>query len=118
MIEDTTTSPPTPVAAAAPWYTSQVQKAQVAAAVSALVALSPKVGAWLGVKTPADVSAWVETVFGFITLAAPLIGTVLRARSKLQPLTLTKAKAAAHPATIAAVAAQGVTPPAPQDTTK
>lgn len=93
---------PTVAGAAVPWYQSPVQRAQVVAMVSALVALSPKLGKLIGVNTPADAAVWVETVFGFITLVAPIVGTIWRARSKLQPLTLTQAKADVHPATIAA----------------
>lgn len=96
----------TVTAAAAPWYTSPVQKAQVVAAVSALVALSPKLGKLIGVNTHTEAAAWVETIFGFITLVAPILGALWRARSQLQPLTLTQAKADAHPATIAVVTAQ------------
>lgn len=88
---------------AVPWYTSPVQKAQITAAVSAFLALSPKVGNWLGWKTPIDVQVGMETVFGFITFIAPIMGSLWRAKSALQPLTLTQAKADAHPATIAAV---------------
>lgn len=100
----------TPVQAAAlPWYQSGVQKAQIAALVSALVALSPHVGKMLGIDTPTQATEWVETIFGFITLAAPIVGTVMRARSQIQPLTLTKAKAEVHPATLAAAAASSVT---------
>ena len=96
-------STPTPVPApAVPWYQSPVQKAQVVAAVSALVALSPKLGSLVGIKTPAEASAWVESLFGAITFVAPILGSIWRARSKLQPLTLTKAGAASHPATVAA----------------
>jgi hypothetical protein len=107
-------STPIPVSAPAlPWYQSPVQKAQVVAAVSALVALSPKIGSLVGIKTPAEASAWVESLFGAITFIAPILGTIWRARSALQPLTLTKAGAAAHPATVAAtVAAMPVSQPA------
>lgn len=93
---------PVPPVPAVPWYQSSVQKAQVAAAVSALVALSPKIGQALGIATPAAAAAWVETIFGAITLIAPIVGSILRARSALQPLTLTQGKADVHPATIAA----------------
>lgn len=101
MTDDTTV---TVTQAAVPWYTSPVQRAQVTAALSALVALSPKLGKLIGINTPADTEAWVEGVFGAITLLAPIAGTIWRARSQLQPLTLTKAGAAAHPATVAVTA--------------
>lgn len=97
--------PPLVIPTAAPWYTSPVQKAQVVAIVSALVALSPKIGQVLGIANPGQAAAWVETVFGFIALVAPILGSIWRARSKLQPLTLTQKAADAHPANIAAAAA-------------
>jgi hypothetical protein len=104
--------PPTTLAgAAAPWYTSSVQKAQIVSIVSALVALSPKAGKLIGVNTPAEAAVWVETVFGFITLVAPILGSIWRARSKLQPLTLTKGNAEVHPATLAAEAVAAAAPP-------
>lgn len=87
---------------AIPWYKSQVQISQVAALVSAAIALSPKLGTLIGVKTPADVEAWVTTVFGIFALAAPIIGTVFRAKSAIQPLTITQSAADAHPATVQA----------------
>lgn len=100
------TPDPVPVQVAAiPWYQSPVQKAQITSAVSALIALSPKIGKFIGVSTPADAAVWVETIFGFITLMAPIIGSVVRAKSAIQPLTLTKAAAAVHPQTVAATAA-------------
>jgi hypothetical protein len=91
-----------PNGAAAPWYESKVQIAQVTALVSALIAMFPKVGNYLGITTPSQVAPWVETIFSFIALAAPLIGAILRAKSNYQPLTLTRAAADNHPATIAA----------------
>lgn len=102
------TPDPVPAAsqAAVPWYQSAVQKAQIAAALSAVVALSPKAGQVLGITNASQASAYVETFFGLAAVFAPLIGSVLRARSKIQPLTLTKAAAEVHPATLAAKAAQ------------
>jgi hypothetical protein len=89
-----------PAAPVIPWYQSPVQRAQVTAAVSAVIALFPKVGGLIGVKTPDDIAVWVESVFGAVTVAAPILGAIWRAKSKLQPLTLTKAAAAAHPAAV------------------
>lgn len=86
---------------AAPWYKSPVQIAQVTSLLSALVAMCPRVGVVLGLNSPNDVSNAVTTVFAFIAIAAPLVGTVLRARSTIQPLTLTQASADNHPATVA-----------------
>jgi hypothetical protein len=104
-MSDPTTLP----GAAAPWYTSAVQKAQLTTAIGALIALSPKLGTLIGIKTPADIAMWVESLAGAFTVGAPIFGMIKRALSKLQPLTLTQAKADAHPATIAAETA--VSPP-------
>lgn len=102
---------PTPPVPAIPWYQSPVQKAQIASLLAALVALSPKIGQVIGISTPGAAAAWVENIFGAITLLAPLVGAILRARSKLQPLTLTQGKADVHPATIAAERAAAVSTP-------
>lgn len=107
-------STPTPVppnavpGPAIPWYQSPVQKAQIIAAIAALVALFPRLGTLLGWTTPEAVRTGMEAFFGFAALAAPVIGTILRARSKLQPLTLTQGNADVHPATIAAERAERV----------
>jgi len=42
---------------------------------------------------------------------APLIGTIVRSRSKVQPITLTQGNADVHPATIAAERAAAITTP-------
>jgi hypothetical protein len=89
---------------ALPWYKSPVQVSQVATGLSAAIALFPKLGTLLGVTTPADVTTFVQTLFGAIALIAPIVGTVLRARSKIQPLTLTQGNADSHPATAMAKA--------------
>jgi hypothetical protein len=88
------TSPALP-GVAVPWYQSAVQKAQMVSAVTGAIALFPKLGTFLGIHTPAEIATWVETIFGFATLAAPIVGMVWRAASHLQPLTLTKKAAAA-----------------------
>src|ERR1700679_2231959 len=89
---------PTPLpGVTVPWYQSAVQKAQVVSAVTALIALFPKMGAVLGIKTPSEVATWVETIFGFATLAAPIVGIVWRAASHLQPLKWSKKAAAITP---------------------
>jgi hypothetical protein len=101
------TPDPVPVAAAAiPWYQSRVQIAQVVSLVSAAIAMFPKVGTALGLTNLVAIQTAVETIFGTVALIAPLVGSIWRARSTLQPLTLTKAAAAVHPATIAVAAAQ------------
>jgi hypothetical protein len=97
-------STPIPVqstGAAAPWYTSKVQIAQVVTLLSALTAMSPKIAATLGLTSLAAIQSTVEAVFGTIAFIAPLIGTWFRSKSPMQPLTLTQAGADAHPATIA-----------------
>jgi hypothetical protein len=102
------TDPITLPGAAAPWYTSSVQIAQVVTAVSALVAIFPKIASTFGLTSLDKIQATVTAVFGTIAFLAPIIGIAYRAVSKLQPLTLTKGSAEAHPATIAAVAAADV----------
>ena len=89
---------------ALPWYKSPVQIAQVATFLSAAIALFPKLGTILGVTTPTDVTNFVQTAFGAIALIAPIIGTVLRARSTIQPLTLSQTAADNHPSTAMAKA--------------
>lgn len=81
-----------------PWYTSPVQKAQAVSAVTAMIALFPKLGTLLGIKTPDQIAIWVETIFGVATLIAPIVGVFWRASSKLQPLAWTKSRAATTPA--------------------
>jgi hypothetical protein len=84
---------------AIPWYKSPQQIMHVTTAVSALLALSPKaaaaIGAFLGIdlSTPANVQVAVEALFGFIAIVAPSVGAWLRARSKVQPLTISQKKA-------------------------
>lgn len=103
--------PPAQPGPAIPWYQSPVQKAQIIAAVAALVALFPRLGTLLGWSTPDAVRAGMEAFFGVAALAAPVIGMVLRARSKLQPLTLNQSNADVHPATIAAERAAAIVTP-------
>lgn len=87
---------------AVPWYQSPVQIAQITTFVSAFIAMFPKIGDALGMKTSAEVNTAVTAVFGFIAVLAPIVGMVVRAKSKIQPLTLTQSKADSHPATIVA----------------
>lgn len=89
---------------AVPFYKSPVQIAQVTTFVSALIAMFPKWGAVVGLTTPDQVNTAVETTFGFIALVAPFVGMILRAKSKIQPLTITPTGAANHPATAVAAA--------------
>jgi hypothetical protein len=76
-----------------PWYKSPQQISHVTAAVSALIALSPKVAALLGNPAPEAVSMAVGGLFGFIAFLAPTVGAIFRAKSKVQPLVLTQKKA-------------------------
>lgn len=101
-----TPDPVLPAAPAIPWYESRVQLAQVVALASAGIAIFPKVGTLLGLTSLASVQSAVELLFGAIAFIAPIVGSIWRAHSALQPLTLTKAAAAIHPATIAVAAAQ------------
>jgi hypothetical protein len=87
---------------ATPWYNSKVQIAQVVALVSALTAISPKIASTLGLTSLAAIQTTVEAVFGTIAFIAPVVGTWFRAKSTVQPLTLTQAAADAHPATLVA----------------
>ncbi len=107
------TVPPDPLTtvAAIPWYKSPVQIANVAAFISAIIAMFPEVGKTMGLETPTQVSTAVTTVFAVIAIVAPAVGGFLRAKSKVQPLTMTAAKAEAHPNTVAHMAATGETPP-------
>ncbi len=102
---------PMDTVAAIPWYKSPVQIANVTAFISAIIALFPEVGKKLGMSTPTDVSTAVTTIFAFIAIAAPAVGGILRAKSKVQPLTMTAKQAEVHPNTVAHMAATGETPP-------
>jgi hypothetical protein len=90
---------------AIPWYKSPQQIGLVTTAVSAFIALFPKVGQLLGWSSPSDISNGVTAVFGVIALVAPIVGTFIRAKSTVQPLTLTQAGADIHPNTLANAAA-------------
>jgi hypothetical protein len=91
---------------ALPWYKSPQTIGLVTTAVSAFIALSPKLGTLLGLNSPTAVENAVTVVFGFIAFVAPVIGTIVRSNSKLQPITLTQAAADAHPASVAVEAAE------------
>jgi hypothetical protein len=109
-------SSPTPVppvlpGAAIPWYQSSVQKGHLITAISALIALSPRIAKMLGLTTPDAVASLVEVVFGIGAFVGPVIGSFIRAHSTLQPLTLTQGNADVHPATIAAERAAAVPDP-------
>ena len=86
---------------AIPWYKSPQQIGLVTTAVSALIAVFPKLGQLLGWSSPGDVANGITAIFGVIAVIAPVIGTFIRARSTVQPLTLTQASADVHPNTLA-----------------
>lgn len=86
---------------AIPWYRSPVQIAQVTTVVSGIIALFPKVGQLLGWTTPGDISTGVTAIFGVIAVIAPIYGSIKRAKSPIQPLTLTQTAADIHPNTVA-----------------
>lgn len=96
---------------ALPWYRSPQQIGLVTTAVSAALALFPQASHWLGLTNPGDIANAVTAVFGVITLIAPIVGGVWRAKSPLQPLTLTQAGADVHPATIVALHTETIPPP-------
>lgn len=89
---------------AIPWYKSPVQISLVVTIISALIAAFPKIGQAIGLNTPGEVETAVQNVFAVVALVAPIIGSITRAKSTIQPLTLTAASAETHPATIAAEA--------------
>ena len=91
---------------AIPWYKSPQQIGLVTTAISALIAIFPKLGQELGWTSPSDVTNGVTQVFGVIAVIAPLVGALVRARSKIQPLTLTQSAADVHPNTLANVQAK------------
>lgn len=96
-----------PIAPAIPWYSSPVQIAQTASAISTFVALFPKsqIVLALGLSDPTVVTNDVTYAFGTCAFIAAVIGMIARSRSKIQPVTLTQKKADEHPNTIAANAA-------------
>lgn len=96
---------PTQQLPAIPWYKSPVQIAQLTTAVTALAAVAPKAAAYLGLTTPEAISTTVQNVCGGVSFLALAYGIIRRALSPIQPLTLTQARADAHPATVATQAA-------------
>jgi hypothetical protein len=88
---------------AVPWYQSPVQIAQLTTAVTALAAVSPKVAAFLGLTTPDAINTTVQNVCGGVSFLALLYGIFKRAKSPIQPLTLTQARADTHAATVGTV---------------
>jgi len=90
---------------AIPWYRSQVMISQVVTFVSAVTALVPKLATTLGLTSADVINQSVTTVFGAIAVVATIYGAIQRARSTIQPLTLTQADADIHPQTLANAAA-------------
>lgn len=89
----TTTDPNT--VGAVPWYESPVQISQIVACISGVFTVFPQLAALLGMTDTTKITAAV-------TVAAAIAGLIFRARSKIQPLTLTQSRADNHPATAVA----------------
>jgi hypothetical protein len=87
---------------AIPWFRSPQTIGLITTFIAAAVALFPKAGVLLGLTTPGAIQTAVENIAGVIALLAPVVGTVFRVKSTLQPITLTQAAADVHPVTIAA----------------
>jgi hypothetical protein len=87
---------------AIPWFKSPQTIGLITTFVAAAVALFPKAGIALGLTSPGAISTAVSNVAGVIALLAPLVGTIFRVNSDVQPITLTQAAADNHPATVAA----------------
>jgi hypothetical protein len=88
--------------AAIPWYSSPVQLAQITTAISTLVALAPGIASRFGLTSPQAVQDAVQSIAGVVALIAVSYAGIKRARSTIQPLTLTQAGADVHPNTVAA----------------
>jgi hypothetical protein len=88
--------------AAIPWYQSPVQRAIVVTLITSGVAVAPKIGFALGLKSPGDVENAVSFFFQLISIATGLYAYYQRKHSKLQPLTTTQAQADVHFATLSA----------------
>lgn len=82
--------------------------AQVVTAVSAVTAIAPKLATYFGLTSSDAISHAVTATFGIIAILAPIYGSIKRARSTAQPLTLTQAAADSHPATVANAVAAAV----------
>lgn len=93
---------PAPVTTGAiPWYKSAQEITNVTTALSAAIAIFPKIGQWLGITNLSDTGVLVTNAFGVAAFVVPLIGARVRWTSKVQPLTGTASGAADHPATVA-----------------
>lgn len=86
---------------AIPFYKSPQTIGLIATFIAAAVALFPKVGVMLGLTSPGAIQTAVENVASVIALLAPVVGTIIRTKSKEQPITLTQAGADSHPVTVA-----------------
>lgn len=85
---------------ALPWYRSPVMISQVVTAISALAAVAPKIATKIGLTSTDVISSDVTAIFGVIAILAPIYGAFKRAKSTVQPLTMTQAGADVHPNTI------------------
>lgn len=103
---------PLPVTAGAiPWYQSAEQRKKIVTAILIGVAMMPaawKVGfiAQLGLDNVDTVATYVTDAAGAAALANTIWAFVKRFFSKEQPLTASKAAAAAHPSTVAVIKTQ------------
>jgi hypothetical protein len=100
----TVITPSIGIAPAIPWYQSPQLIGLITTIVSAAIAIyGPKLNI-----SSTDITTVVTDIFGVIALIAPIIGTVLRIKSTVQPVTLTQAAADVHPNTIASGITQHV----------
>src|SRR5450631_180238 len=93
---------------AAPWWTSTDQKLKIATGIAVLVLAFPKSAlvAKLGLSNPEQVTNYINAASVVAPLATLAWGFVARIYSTIQPLTLTRAKAASNTATIAVLQTQ------------
>jgi hypothetical protein len=99
---------------AIPWYKSPQTIGLITTFVAAAIALFPKAGVLLGLTSPNEIQTAVSNAAGVVAVIAPFIGTIVRAKSTVQPITLTQAQADNHPVTLAAQAAPLPLPPETQ----
>jgi hypothetical protein len=108
-VPDPTAAAPvtTPVIAPAiPWWKSPQQLSQLSAEVGAACVAFPHVAAQLGLIDAATINAKVTAVAAVWGLLSGAAALVLRAISKIQPLTWSAKSAAAHVNTLATAVTQ------------
>ncbi len=87
---------------AAPWYTSAVYKGIAVSMATGVAGYLPGLFRWLGWTSPEAIHSGIELLFQGAALIAAGYALRKRTTSSIQPLTLTQAKADAHPATAVA----------------